>query len=35
MNMTLTKPDIVIFDWDDTLIETWEHAFGALNTAPG
>lgn len=29
----LTKPRAIIFDWDDTIVDNWETAFKALNTA--
>ncbi|TAL37702.1 MAG: HAD family hydrolase [Alphaproteobacteria bacterium] len=29
----LPKPQAVIFDWDDTLVDNWNTAFKALNTA--
>ncbi len=29
----LPKPRAVIFDWDDTLVDNWDTAFKALNTA--
>ncbi len=31
--MSLTKPRAVIFDWDDTIVSSWEVALEALNTA--
>lgn len=31
--MTLEKPRAVLFDWDDTIVDNWEAAFGALNAA--
>lgn len=30
---TLPKPKAVVFDWDDTLVDNWQTAFKALNTA--
>lgn len=29
--MTLTKPDAIIFDWDNTLVDTWPTIHEALN----
>lgn len=29
----LTKPRAIIFDWDDTIVDNWETAYKALNTA--
>lgn len=31
--MTITKPRVVLFDWDDTVVDNWETAFSALNAA--
>lgn len=31
--MTILKPRAVIFDWDDTIVDTWPIALQALNTA--
>ena len=31
--MTINKPRVVLFDWDDTVVDNWESAFGALNAA--
>jgi phosphoglycolate phosphatase len=31
--MTLPKPQAVIFDWDDTLVDNWNTAYKALNVA--
>lgn len=31
--MTLLKPKAVIFDWDDTIVDSWPAALQALNTA--
>ena len=31
--MTLPKPKAVIFDWDDTIVDSWYTALEALNTA--
>lgn len=31
--MTLPKPKAVIFDWDDTIVDSWPMALQALNTA--
>ncbi len=33
MTNTLPKPRAVVFDWDDTLVDNWDTAFKALNTA--
>jgi phosphoglycolate phosphatase len=30
---TLPKPQAVVFDWDDTLVDNWDTAFKALNAA--
>lgn len=31
--MTLPKPKAVIFDWDDTIVDSWPTALESLNTA--
>lgn len=31
--MTLLKPKAVIFDWDDTIVDSWPTSLQALNTA--
>ena len=31
--MTLSKPKAVIFDWDDTIVDSWKTSLEALNTA--